>query len=185
MILGRDSPKGTVDEADVPAQPNSPSAKAWLSSPNEDPRRSRDLEAASCQGTPAARSNRLLEVVVSIPTGSFKRVDRLLRRQEFRYVTRYGQSARVGSFVMLAASRETNEGDGRTRLGITVSRRVGNAITRNRVKRRIREWFRHQRLQMEAGVDIVVIARQTAAEISQHETIRVLNKGIRAVGVLA
>ena len=112
-------------------------------------------------------------------------MDRLLRHQEFRHVARCGQSARLGSFVVLVAPHGAGDENKRVRLGVTVSRRVGNAITRNRVKRRIREWFRHQRQWMKSDLDIVVIARQTAAKISQRETIRVLDEGIRAIGAIA
>jgi len=180
-IPGKNTPKGAFDEADVSTEASTPPANTWLSSSDEDAGRPRHLEAAPCQRTPSADRNRRLEVAVDTPTGSFKRLDRLLRRQEFRYVTRHGQAARLASFVVLAADREESDGRGRVRLGITVSRRVGNATTRNRVKRRIREWFRHQRPRMSSNLDIVVIARRTAAEISQQETIQALNKGSRAV----
>jgi ribonuclease P protein component len=45
-------------------------------------------------------------------------------------------------------------------LGITASRRVGNAVVRNRVKRLVREWFRTGRPASTRGFDIVVIARK-------------------------
>jgi ribonuclease P protein component len=99
-------------------------------------------------------------------------------------VARRGQAARVGSFVVLAAIREEEEQKEWVRLGVTVSRRVGKATTRNRVKRRIREWFRYQRPLMKSNLDIVVVARRTAAQISQSETIRVLDEGIRAIGAV-
>jgi len=51
------------------------------------------------------------------------------------------------------------------KLGLAVSRRVGNAVARNRVKRRVREWFRRSRARLPAGTDWVVIARQGAAEL--------------------
>ncbi|MCA9509459.1 MAG: ribonuclease P protein component [Myxococcales bacterium] len=57
---------------------------------------------------------------------------------------------------------------GRARLGITASRRVGNAVARNRVKRAVRTWFRTCASVLpvpEAGLDIVVIARREAAEL--------------------
>ena len=53
----------------------------------------------------------------------------------------------------------------RARLGLTVSRKVGNAVVRNRVKRRVREWFRHDGRSLTAGWDVVVIARQEAARL--------------------
>ena len=122
---------------------------------------------------------------MSTQTGSFKRVDRLLRRSEFRYVAEEGRAARVGNFVVVAAMREEENPGDRVRLGVTVSRRVGNAVTRNQLKRRIREWFRQQRRGIKGNLDIVVIARRSAAGISQGETIERLEKGIRALGAAA
>jgi ribonuclease P protein component len=46
-----------------------------------------------------------------------------------------------------------------------VGRRVGNAVARNRVKRRVREWFRRTRADLPARTDWVVIARQGAADL--------------------
>lgn len=73
-------------------------------------------------------------------------------------------------FVVLVASRAVPvAGDG-PRLGLTVSRRVGNAVVRNRLKRRVREWFRRARAELEPGLDLVVIARRGASELSSRET---------------
>ena len=56
-----------------------------------------------------------------------------------------------------------------SRLGITVSRKVGNAVVRNRFKRRIRAWFRANREELAAPVDLVVIARLPAGKLSFAE----------------
>jgi ribonuclease P protein component len=61
-------------------------------------------------------------------------------------------------------------------LGVTVSRRVGNAVVRNQVKRGIREWFRRNRGHLSSVVDVVVIARREAAELSGREIESVLNR---------
>ena len=51
------------------------------------------------------------------------------------------------------------------KLGLAVSRRVGNAVARNRVKRLVREWFRRNRSGLPPATDWVVIARKGAAEL--------------------
>jgi ribonuclease P protein component len=55
------------------------------------------------------------------------------------------------------------------RLGITVSRKVGNAVTRNRLKRVIREWFRVSRGGLSPAGDLVVIARKGAGLLDAQE----------------
>ena len=64
--------------------------------------------------------------------------------------------------VLLAQARGS-------RLGITMSRKVGNAVARNRVKRRIREWFRHQRSGLDPRLALVVIGRPGAAVLTSAE----------------
>jgi ribonuclease P protein component len=70
------------------------------------------------------------------------------------------------SFVLLLAEQPARLATGSgPRLGITTSRRVGPAVERTRVRRRIREWFRTHRTHIPKGKDLVVIARSTAARI--------------------
>jgi len=73
-------------------------------------------------------------------------------------VSREGIRLNSSSFVLMSVPRrELNERT--TRLGITASRRVGIAVVRSLVKRRIREWFRRHRGEFPVSRDIVVIAR--------------------------
>jgi ribonuclease P protein component len=66
-------------------------------------------------------------------------------------------------FVVYAGKTPDSAGDA---LGITVSRRIGNAVARNRVKRRIRECYRRSlREWIPVGLAIVVIARAGAADL--------------------
>jgi len=76
--------------------------------------------------------------------------------------------------VLWVVSEATERGAGR-RLGVTVSRRVGNAVVRNRVKRGVREWFRHKRGELEEPLEVVVIARQAASKLSAMEISNELN----------
>ena len=89
-----------------------------------------------------------------------------------------GRRAASASFVVLV-SPVSPEGDGdfRCRLGLTVSRRVGGAVARNRIKRQVREWFRWEGRRTIVAADIVVIARRGAATLSARavkEELRVL-----------
>jgi len=119
-------------------------------------------------------------------TGRFRRADRILRTQDFRRVVKSGKRRVSGSFVVVTASKATansqSSDEGQHRLGVTVSKRVGNAVIRNRVKRRIREWFRHTRAELPGRLEIVVIARATARDLSGVEVAAFLNRAIENPG---
>ena len=95
-------------------------------------------------------------------SGAFPKKFRILRRVDFRLVYEEGQ--RRSASVCTAFFRPN--GLAETRLGITVPVRVGKAVLRNRIKRRVREVFRRNRETLEGGWDIVVNPRQSAATIN-------------------
>ena len=59
---------------------------------------------------------------------------------------------------------------GSSRIGLVVSRKVGKAHDRNRVKRRVREFFRTRRMALSATVDVVVVAKPGAASLDHRRT---------------
>jgi ribonuclease P protein component len=59
---------------------------------------------------------------------------------------------------------------GWTRIGITVTRKIGNAVVRNRIKRQVREFFRVHKQRIETGRDLVVIA-QRGADTLNHQAL--------------
>ena len=95
---------------------------------------------------------------------SFSPADRLHNSAEFRYLQRHGRRAEVPHFVLYAGRLPHGE---KARLGVTVSKRVGIAVIRNRIKRRVREAYRLMlRAMLTPGISLVVIARGGADELT-------------------
>ena len=82
-------------------------------------------------------------------------------------------------FVAVVGEQWRDEGEPDPVLGLTVSKKVGTAVERNLVKRRIREWFRHNRGALPVNAAVVVIARRGAAVLGMAETERELGGLLR------
>jgi ribonuclease P protein component len=103
--------------------------------------------------------------------GRAPRRRRLSRSAEFERVYRQGRSKSNRFLVLYAFPREAAEpadGEG-PRLGLSVSRRVGGAVDRTRVKRCLREAFWAEAERMPAGSDYVVVARPDARELAERD----------------
>ncbi len=95
----------------------------------------------------------------------FTKADRLLKRPDFLRLAAKGRQCQNNNFLAVFAPGKTE----RTRLGITVSRKVGNAVVRNRIKRFIREYFRLNRHKNTGVLDINIIAKKEAVNLSSAQ----------------
>lgn len=91
---------------------------------------------------------------------------RLSRSAEFERVYRQGRSTANRHLVLYTFPNPSTQ---RPRLGLSVSRKVGGAVERNRVKRLLREAFGQAEAELRAGQDVVVVARPSAAELVERE----------------
>jgi ribonuclease P protein component len=93
---------------------------------------------------------------------------RLSRSGEFDRVYRDGSSHATRYLVLYSFPRKTEDA-GEVRLGVSVSRRVGGAVDRNRVKRVLRETFWGLSEQVPEGHDFVLVARPDIADLIERE----------------
>ena len=93
---------------------------------------------------------------------------RLSRSAEFERVYRQGRSHGNRHLVLYTFPRGGEAADG-PRLGLSVSRKVGGAVDRNRVKRCLREAFWAESERLPAGSDYVVVARPDARELAERD----------------
>lgn len=91
--------------------------------------------------------------------------DSLKKNRDFQNVYKKGKSYANRYFVMYVLKNETET----NRLGISVSKKVGNSVIRHHLTRLVRESYRLHEDMFNSGLDIVVIARSTAKDISYHE----------------
>jgi ribonuclease P protein component len=91
---------------------------------------------------------------------------RLSRSAEFERVYRQGRSTANRHLVLYAFPNAASD---RPRLGLSVSRKVGGAVERNKVKRMLRESFARVEPTLREGQDVVLVARPSAAELVERE----------------
>ncbi len=108
---------------------------------------------------------------------SLRKSELVLTRSDFQRLSRCGRRLHRDHFVIVYCQNSL----GKVRLGITVSKKVGRAVKRNRIKRLVRERFRLSRALFDDTYDINIIAKTGAAELSSVEITRVLEDIFRAI----
>ncbi|MGX9364938.1 ribonuclease P protein component [Desulfoplanes sp. PS50] len=88
---------------------------------------------------------------------AFPKTYHLIRRSQFEACYSRGRRYFTSHFILFVHHREDN---GPWRLGLAVSKKVGNSVQRNRIKRVVREFFRLHQDRIPSGIDYVVIPKR-------------------------
>jgi ribonuclease P protein component len=102
----------------------------------------------------------------------FPKNERLLKRGDFVNLNRAGKRYYSKRFTAIIKRNKL----GITKLGVTVSKKVGKAVQRNRTKRLIREFFRLNKQSMPQGYDIVIVAKKNACNLDLKTVQKDLSK---------
>ena len=148
--------RGVHGQEDLPAKQRSTQEEARIPRTDEDRKGPPGAQATARQRPEA------IDGLREARAEQFSRRDRLHNRREFDAV--YSRGVRIPGchFVLFILPNNL----GRTRLGVTLSRKVGNAVVRNQARRRMREIFRKRRSMLQDSVDIVVNAKPQIARRS-------------------
>lgn len=108
---------------------------------------------------------------------TFDKSGRLRKRIEFTNVAALGNKVYLPNFIIVKAASDLSW----PRIGITVSRKVGNSVNRNRVKRLLREFFRNNR-DLFLSADYNIIARSGAVKLGYDALCQELANGLCRIG---
>ncbi len=108
---------------------------------------------------------------------SFTKASRILKRSEYIALSRKGKKIHSDYFLAVYQTGTIHQ----NRLGITVTKKVGNAVIRNQLKRYVREFYRLNRQSLQGVWDINVIAKKQAAGIKSEDVYSDLSKLFKAI----
>jgi len=103
---------------------------------------------------------------------SYRKEERITSSGRYRVIYRQGVWKSSRNFTSVIY----NNTQGIKRLGITVSKKTGNAVKRNRIKRLLREFFRRNKDLFPAGCDVVLMARKNMPPLTYNETCEELTR---------
>ena len=144
---------------------------AWISEQNADCLWTVSNQTSKAKRTEASERFYLPQVKPK-PQG-FPKSARIVRRSEYRAIQRSPLRVVTDHFIIYARKRRRKT----NRVGITASKKVGNAVVRNRVKRLVRECFRLLQRDVPKELDLVLVARNGRGIPSFKETQRELISG--------
>lgn len=111
------------------------------------------------------------------------RIETLHRNTDFRTLYYRGRS-QVNAGLVTYARKNGSKGHRPARMGITVTKKVGTAVQRNRCRRIIREAYRQLLPQIPSGWDFVFVARTRTLKMKSTEVQRVMEGHLKKLGVI-
>jgi ribonuclease P protein component len=106
---------------------------------------------------------------------------RVKKNKDFQEIFQKGRSFANRQFVVYALKKEDQD---YFRIGLSVSKKLGNAVTRNQIKRYVRQSILELKEQVASGNDYVIIARKPAAEMDFFEVKKSLTHVLKVGKVL-
>lgn len=106
---------------------------------------------------------------------------RIKSNEDFQKVFKKGKSFANRQFVVYCLQKQDQKA---FRIGLSVSKKIGNAVCRNQIKRYIRQTFLEVKNEIKQDMDYVIIARYPAATLNFHETKQSLEHVLRIAKVL-
>lgn len=110
-----------------------------------------------------------------------KKRQRVKKNEDFQRVFKNGKSFANRQFVVYFLMKEEQT---EFRIGLSVSKKLGNAVTRNQIKRYIRQSIHELKDELKQNIDYVIIARQPAATMDFHDVKQSLQHVLRIAKVL-
>lgn len=90
---------------------------------------------------------------------------RLRKNIEFKKIYKYGKNYWNRNFILYIRKNKLNE----TRVGFTISKKIGNAVTRNKIRRRMKEAYRLNFEKIKPGYDLIFIPKKHIVDIPYNE----------------
>ncbi|MBW2558325.1 MAG: ribonuclease P protein component [Deltaproteobacteria bacterium] len=96
---------------------------------------------------------------------SFGKKERVRKRKNYLSIYQRGVRVHSSSFTVILSPNPSGE----KRLGVAVSKKVGNAVKRNRIKRLLKEFFRLNKDRLPDSRDVVIIAKKNASSLKYQD----------------
>lgn len=107
------------------------------------------------------------------------KITTLKKKKEFNHVFKKGKSYVTRNLVVYIVENNLNY----NRLGFIISKKVGNSVTRNRIRRLLKESYRKNRDKIDQGFDLIFIVRHRAAGITYKQVKKELFKLLNKAGI--